>query len=238
VVLGLTGLVWGDFAVVWQPLWFKHLGESAWGYAVAMIPLLAGIAMQWQRFALRAALVLLVPYSAAILFFDLPRGFKDAGVYVAWYGLFENLALAAGAVIVCTFYAQLKQAAAERLRKIARVIFGICLIYYGLAHHFYLANTTSMVPAWLPPNPTFWAYATAAGHVAAGIAIILGIYARLAAMLLAAMFIVFAILVHAPRIIMLSHTHMSWGENAVNIALIGAAWVVAASIPAAGKPKT
>jgi uncharacterized membrane protein YphA (DoxX/SURF4 family) len=90
----------------------------------------------------------------------------------------------------------------------------------------------------LPPNPTFWAYATAAGHIAAGIAIIVGIYARPAAMLLAAMFIVFAILVHLPRIIMLSHTHMSWGENAVNIALIGAAWVVAASLPGAAKRKS
>jgi uncharacterized membrane protein YphA (DoxX/SURF4 family) len=238
VVLGLTGLVWGDFAVVWQPLWFKHLGESPWGYAVAVIPLLAGLAMQWQRAALLAALVLLVPYGVAILFFDIPRGFENAAVYVAWYGLFENLALMAGAVIICTFYAKLQPASAERLCKVARVIFGVCLIYYGLAHHFYLTNTTSMVPAWLPPDPTFWAYATAAGHIAAGIAIILGIYARLAAMLLAAMFIVFAILVHAPRIIMLSHTHMSWGENAVNIALIGAAWVIAASLPGAGKTKS
>ncbi|HEY2465911.1 MAG TPA: DoxX family protein [Steroidobacteraceae bacterium] len=238
VALGLTGLAWGDFAVVWQPLWFKTLGQSTWGYAVAVIPLLAGLAMQWQRAAFLAALALLVPGCLAILFFDVPRGFEHASVYVAWYGLFENLALAAGAVIICTFYAKLAPATAERVCRIARVSFGICLIYYGLAHHFYLANTTSMVPAWLPPNPTFWAYATAAGHVAAGIAIILGIYARLAAILLAAMFIVFAILVHVPRIITLSHTHMSWAENAVNLALIGAAWVVAASIPAVAKTKT
>jgi hypothetical protein len=51
-------------------------------------------------------------------------------------------------------------------------------------------------------------------------------------MLLTAMFIIFAILVHAPRIVSDPHTHMNWAENAVNFALIGSAWVIAASIPA------
>ena len=236
VVLGLTGLVWGDFAVVWIPSWIHALGQSKWGYAVSIIPLLAGLAMQWQRSVFPGALALFAGYCLAAIFLDVPRGFAHPSMYVAWYGLFENLALAVGALIICTYYARLEPKTIERLGKIGRVIFGACLIYYGLAHHFYLANTVSMVPAWLPPSQTFWAYATGAGHVAAGVAIIFGVYARLAAILLAAMFIIFAILVHAPRIIMDSHTHMSWAENAVNLALIGAAWVIAdSSMPTRNK---
>ena len=238
LVLGITGLVWGDFAVVWQPAANGYSGPSPLGYVVAVIPLLAGLAMQWQRAAFFGALALFVPYCLAILFFDVPRGFAQPSEFGAWYGVLENLALAAGALIICTFYARLEPAAAERLSRIARVIFGICLIYFGLAHHFYLANTVSMVPAWLPPGQTFWAYATGAGHVAAGIAIISGVYARLGAVLLTAMFILFTILVHAPRVLFtVPHNHFAWGENAVNLALIGSAWVVAASIPPAGKAK-
>ena len=238
VALGVTGLVWGDFAVVWQPAANGYPGPKPLGYAVAVIPLLAGLAMQWQRAAFFGAAALFVPYCLAIVFFDVPRGFAHAADFGAWYGVLENSALAAAALIVCTFYARLEAATAAHLAKIARVIFGICLIYFGLAHHYYLANTVSMVPAWLPPGRTFWAYATGAGHVLAGIAIISGLYARLAAMLLAAMFIVFAILVHAPRVLVtLPHDHFAWGENAVNFALIGAAWVVAAPIPPAAKSK-
>jgi len=236
VVLGITGLVWGDFAVVWQPAPYARPGPL--GYAVAVLPLLAGLAMQWQRAAFFGAVALFVPYCLAIIFFDVPRGFANAAEFGAWYGVLENSALAAGALIICTFYARLEAATAERLCKIARVIFGICLIYFGLAHHVYLANTVSYVPAWLPPGQTFWAYATGAGHVLAGIAIISGVYARLAAMLLAGMFIVFAVLVHAPRVLItLPHNHFAWGENAVNFALIGSAWVIAASIPAVAKIK-
>ena len=232
LVLGITGLVWGDFAVVWQPAANGYSGPSPLGYAVAVLPVLAGLAMQWQRAAFFAALALFVPYCLAIIFFDVPRGFAHPSEFGAWYGVLENLALAAGALIICTFSARLEPATAERLAKIARVIFGICLIYFGLAHHFYLANTVSMVPAWLPPGQTFWAYATGAGHVAAGIALIFGIYARLGAVLLTAMFILFTILVHVPRVLSDPHNHFAWGENAVNVALIGSAWVVAASLSA------
>jgi uncharacterized membrane protein YphA (DoxX/SURF4 family) len=233
VVLGLTGLVWGDFAVVWQP--DVAPGRSALGYVVALLPLLAGLAMQWQRTEYPSALVLVGLYALGEIFLDVPRGFAHPSVFVAWYGVFEHLALAAAAVVICTYSAPLEPATVERLSKVSRLVFGICLIYFGLAHHFYLANTVSMVHAWLPPGQIFWAYATAAGHVAAGIALMSGICARAAAILLAAMFIVFAILVHAPRIVSDPHAHMNWAENAVNFALIGSAWVIAASIPAGSR---
>jgi uncharacterized membrane protein YphA (DoxX/SURF4 family) len=235
VVLGVGGLVWGDFAVVWQPATNGAPGQSAMGYAVAVLPLLAGLAMQWQRAACLGALALTVLYGLAEIFLDIPGGFAQPSVFGAWYGVAEHLALAAGGLIICAYCAPFKPPSAELLAKIGRVSFGVCLIYFGLAHHFYLANTVSMVPTWLPPGQTFWAYATGAGHVAAGIAIISGIYARPAAMLLTAMFIVFAILVHAPRVIHDPHIHFNWAENAVNFALVGSAWVIAASIPAVAK---
>ena len=233
VALGITGLVWGDFAVVWQPASNGYSGPTRLGYAVAVLPLLAGLALQWQRAAGFGALALFLPYCLAIMFIDFPRGYAHPSIFGAWYGLFENLALMAGALIICTYYARLEPVLAERQSKITRVVFGICLIYFGLAHHFYLANTVRMVPAWLPPGRAFWVYATAAAHVAAGIAIITGICARLAAMLLTAMFIVFTLLVHGPKVLTDPHNHFAWGENAVNLALIGSAWVIAASIPPA-----
>jgi uncharacterized membrane protein YphA (DoxX/SURF4 family) len=223
LVLGLTGLIWGT--------------HSTFGHAVVVIAVLAGLAMQWQRTAFLGALAFFVAYCLAITIFHVPRGFAHPTVYVAWYGVFENLALVAGALIICTYHARLEPATLELLSKISRIAFGVCPIYFGLSHHLYLANTVSMVPAWLPPGQTFWAYATGAGHIAAGIAIIVGVYARPAAMLLAAMYSVFAILVHAPRIITDSHTYMTWAENAINFALIGSAWVIAASIPAVAKSK-
>ena len=226
--MGLGGLFWGDFAVVWQP--DNVPGPTALGYGVALLPLLAGMAMQFQRSAALGVSALVVLYILAVIVLDIPRGFAHPSVFVNWYGVFEHLALAAGGLVGYTYCAQLQPAAARRLARIGRMVFGVCLIYFGLAHHFYLPFTVAMVPAWLPPGQTFWAYATAAGHVAAGIAFLSGFYARIAALLLTAMFVVFAVLVHAPRVIADPHVHMNWAENDVNFALIGCACVIAASL--------
>ena len=74
-----------------------------------------------------------------------------------------------------------------------------------------------------------WAYATGVGHIAAGVAILTGVHARLAAIVLTAMFASFTPLVHVPMLLADPSSHRIWSENAVNLALIGAAWVVADS---------
>jgi uncharacterized membrane protein YphA (DoxX/SURF4 family) len=231
VALGLVGLVWGDYAVVWNPAPDAVPGRSSLGYIVAVPFLVAGLAIQFQRTAYLGALTLALLYGLAVVFLDIPRVFAQPSEFLAWYGVAETLAIAAGALVAYVYCARFEAETAERVSKIGRRIFGACLMMFGMAHLVYLAYTAKMVPAWLPPGQTFWAYATAAGHFAAGIAIMSAVYARAAGMLLTGMFVVFAILVHAPTVVSDPHRHFFWVENAINFVLIGSAWVIAASIP-------
>lgn len=235
VGFGLVGLVWGDLAAVLEPVPKDLPGRSALAYAVAVACLLGGLAIQWRRTAALGALALTALFSLGAILFHVPRIIAYPSVFATWEGSAEQLALVAGGLVAYAYCAHLEPAAAERISKIGRLIFGVCLIVFGLAHLFYLAYTAKLVPAWLPPGQMFWTYATAAGHFAAGIAILSGIAARPAAMLLTAMFVVFGILVHAPTIIIDPHAHINWSENALNFALIALAWVMASSIPVVGK---
>ncbi len=87
-----------------------------------------------------------------------------------------------------------------------------------------------MVPKWLPPTQEFWGYATGVGFVAAGVAILTGVQARLAAILLTAMLASFGLLANGPMLLADHSSHWNWTESAVNLAVIGAAWVVADSL--------
>jgi uncharacterized membrane protein YphA (DoxX/SURF4 family) len=230
VAFGLVGLVWGDFAAVWQPVPKTVPGRIALAYAVATALLLAGLGIQWRRSAAASALTLTILYSLGVLLLHVPSVIAHPSVFVMWSGTAEQLALVAGGMVTYAFCAEPVAPTADRLVTIARLLFGVCLIVFGLAHLFYLKPTADFVPAWLPPGQVFWAYATAAGHFAAGAAILSGIAARIAALLLTAMFVCFGILVHAPTLFNDPHTHFNWAANAMNFALIASAWVITASI--------
>ena len=112
-----------------------------------------------------------------------------------------------------------------------QLTFGVCALLFGTAHFVYMNLTAAMVPSWLPPTQEFWGYATGVAHMAAGIAILTGVHARIAAILLTVMFACFTPLVHVPMLLSDPSSRMIWSENALNIALTGAVWIVADSLP-------
>jgi uncharacterized membrane protein YphA (DoxX/SURF4 family) len=232
MALGMVCLAWGDFDLG-QPVPKDFPDRTALAYAAAAFMFVAGAAVEWRRTAAWAAAALTAYYVLIVVVL------MDGRVLLAHYaefgaysGLAEQLAIAAGGLIVYAANAKIDVALAARLTRLGQLAFGVCALLFGGAHFFYMNLTTPMVPKWLPPTQEFWAYATGVGHIAAGVAILTGVRARLAAVLLTAMFASFTPLVHAPMLLADPSRYVNWTENALNLALIGAAWVVADSLEA------
>lgn len=91
--------------------------------------------------------------------------------------------------------------------------------------------TAPLVPKWLPPNQLFWGYATGVFHIAGGLAIVMNIRARLAAILLTVMYAIFTMFSLVPGLLT-QPTFFAWTEIATSVILVGVAWVVADSLAA------
>jgi len=230
MALAMVALAWGDFDPG-QPVPKAFPDRTALAYAAAAFMLVAGAAVEWRRTAAWGAAALTAYYALIVVIV------MNGAVAVAHYTEFgaysggaEQLAIAAGGLIVFAANARIDAALAARLTRLGQLAFAVCALLFGGAHFFYMNLTVPLVPKWLPPTPEFWAYATGVGHIAAGVAILTGVQARLAAILLTTMYASFTPLVHVPTLLADPSSHFNWSENALNLALIGAAWVVADSL--------
>lgn len=230
MAMALLCLAWGTFDTG-QPVPKDFPARTVLAYVAAAFMFVAGAAVEWRRTVTWGAAALTGYYTLIVII--LMNGYAALG-HFAEYGTYEILAeqvaIAAGGLIVYAANARIDPALAARLTRLGQLAFGVCALVFGGAHFVYMNLTAPLVPKWLPPSQEFWAYATGLGHIAAGVAILTGVRARLASILLTAMYASFTFLVHGPMLLANPSSHWIMSENAVNIALTGAAWVVAHSL--------
>ena len=236
IVAGIFDLLWGDFDSSHQPIqaFGDHIpGLRFLAYITAVWMIVGGAAVLWRRTARAGAAALTVIYFIFAIFW-LPRfytaphvlGFRIR-VYIGVLGGFgTQLIVVAAAALV---YASLATDGSSwpHTSRIARWIFGLCSIDFGLGHLTYIAEDTVYVPKWMPLGQEFWVVFTGIAFVLAGLAILFGILDVLAARLLALMFFVFN-LVALPQFILANPKHhAAWGGSAYNLAAVAAAWILA-----------
>jgi uncharacterized membrane protein len=124
---------------------------------------------------------------------------------------------------------------ADQLTTLGRFVFGACMIVFGAQHFMYAQFIATLVPAWLPWH-IFWTYFFGVAFIAAGISIVTGIQARLAAILLGLMFLLWVVVLHAPRVAASPHNGDEWSSLFVAMAMCGSCFIIAAAAASKARP--
>jgi uncharacterized membrane protein len=238
MALGMACLAFGEFDPG-QRVPEQFPARTVLAYAAGAFMVVAAAAVEWRRTAAWGAAALTVYYTLFVVILMNGRLLlTDYAVYVTYENIAMQLAIAAGGLIVFATTAKIDAidaALVARLTRLGRLAFGVCALIFGGAHFVYMNLTAPLVPKWLPPTQLFWGYATGVGFVAAGVAILTGVQARLAAILVTAMLVSFGLLVNELILLADHSSHWNWSESAVNLAVTGAAWVVADSLARPGR---
>lgn len=230
MAIGLLGLTWGTFAQG-QPVPKDFPHRTVLAYAAAAFMLVAAAAVEWRRTMAWGAAALTAYYALIVVILMNGRlVLAHYAEFLTYESLSFQVAITAGGLIVCAASAKIDAALASRLTRLGQLMFGGCALVFGTAHFVYLKLTAPLVPQWLPLTQEFWAYATGIGFIAAGVALLTGVQARLAAILLTVMLASFTPLIHVPMLLADPSNRWLWSENASNLVVTGVAWVVADSL--------
>jgi uncharacterized membrane protein len=232
--LGILALVYGDFALVWQPVAQWIPGRTVLAYGSGVFMLLGGLGLLLKPAVAWSARILF-PYLIVWLLLKVPALLVAPQVEAVWLGFGELAVLLAGGWVLFARLAGLREgsplkfATGDKGIYAARILFAVSLIPIGLSHLVYVKETVELVPAWLPYR-VGWAYLTGAGQIACGLGVLFSILPRVAAWAEAGMISLFTLLVWAPAILAAPKTRLPWTAFFISWAIASAAWVVAQNI--------
>jgi uncharacterized membrane protein len=232
--LGILALVYGDFALVWQPVAPWVPGRTLLAYGSGFLMLLGGVGLLFSA-TVAYSVRMLFPYLIVWLLLKVPALLAGPQMEAVWLGLGELAVLLAGGWILFAKLAGLREGSPLRFAigdngiHFSRILFGVSLIPIGLSHLVYVKETAELVPAWLPYR-VGWAYLTGAGQIACGLGVLFSIFPRVAARAEAGMISLFTLLVWVPAILATAKTRLPWTAFFISWAIASAAWVVAQNI--------
>lgn len=232
--LGILALVYGDFAMVWQPVAAWVPGRTVLAYASGVLMLLGGIGLLFGATAAWSVRILF-PYLIVWVLLKVPALFVAPRMEAVWLGVGELAVLLAGGWVLFARLAGLREgsvlgfASGENGVRLARILFAVALLPIGLSHIVYVKETAELVPAWLPSRAG-WAYLTGAGQMACGLGVLFSILPRVAAWAEAGMLSLFTLLVWVPAIVADPKARLPWTAFFISWVIGAAAWVVAQNI--------
>ncbi|HZZ69651.1 MAG TPA: DoxX family protein [Phenylobacterium sp.] len=238
MTFGVQCLIFSSFVAGLEPVPATLLPSTPWGAINGLVLIGVGLSLLADRSARIGALVLAALFIVSAILLEGPS--LIAHPKAAADDVFHTLAIGSAALVLTAEVARSPDASGrDRWMAYAglagRLIFGVCTIGHGVMHFVFFQFTADFIPAWIPWH-AFWAAFTGVAQIAAGLAILSGVLARLAATLTGVMYASWAVIVHIPRVEAHPASRQEWTSIVIATALCASALVVAGVFKARRDP--
>ena len=239
--LGVLTVFYGDFPYMLIPpkhKWIPGIVMLAYVFGVFLIVAGASIVSEKKIISINIRTISLLLGGVLLLifcFYFIPYQLIASSNYMHfwdWENAAKELTLAGGAFVVAGCFSEKNENSIIRflskLIPVGAIFFSLTIISYGADHFLYATEVADYVPSWVPYH-LFWTYLAGMGLAASGIAIILKIKTRLAAIMLGSMIFTWFIILHIPRVIVspLAYIGSEIASAFLALAYSGIAFVIA-----------
>jgi uncharacterized membrane protein YphA (DoxX/SURF4 family) len=132
-----------------------------------------------------------------------------------WAPMLKELAYCGGAFVMAGSFKNSSSSPLnlQQLNTVGRIFFSTTMIIYGYSHFLYTPYISQMVPGWFG-IPVFWTYFGGTALIGAGVCVLLNIFIKPVAFLLAVMIFLWFIFLHIPDAV--QHPYLQNGNEIVS----------------------
>jgi len=202
-------------------------GRLALVYLSGAAMIVAAILIITKKYACYGAAISGVVWLIFFLALHLPKLIMTIDSPDDWTPTFEVLLFFCGSLLLAAIADPAKDAK-FKLTRVATYLFAVVLFVFFVLHFKYIHFIVMLIPSWLPLK-YFWGNLVTAAFLASSVSLFIGVKVRLAAPLLALMFLTWVFILHLPRVIDDVHSEPEWTSMFVALAASGVALLIAAS---------
>jgi uncharacterized membrane protein len=211
------------------PPWAQ--GGSIGAYVIGAILLAAGISMAANWNARASSFFIGIIFLLCVLFFHTLHLHEIIFDGTSRTRVLEVMSLGAAALVLAalspsvSFFSRGTNAAIEKFSRFAVLLFAFTLVIYGLQHFQFAKFIAFLIPAWMPLR-LFLAYFTGVALIAAGLSMAIKVLGKLSSLMLALMFFLWVVTLHAPRVATKLTNGDEWSSLFVALAMCGASLLI------------
>ena len=152
--LGILALIYGDFALVWQPVAPWIPGRTVLAYGSGLIMLLGGVGLLLEA-TVTWSVRILFPYLIVWLLLKVPALLVAPQMEAVWLGFGEIAVLMTGGWVLFATLAGMREgspltfATGANGIRLARMLFAVSLLPIGLSHLVYVKQTVELATPFL-----------------------------------------------------------------------------------------
>jgi hypothetical protein len=215
------------------PPWYPGAHWLSWVSGAALLAAGATLAVnvkgRWAALLLGIALLL------RVVGIHVPRVLVNLHDPGPWTSAAEMLSICGGALVLAGALirgldgSQFPGRSSNATTVVGHYLFALPLFIFGAQHLMYGQFVATLIPSWIPAH-VFWAYFIGAAFIASALSMITRQLAASSSSLLGLMFLLWVLILHAPRVAASPHNANEWTSAFVALAMSGSALAVAGSI--------
>jgi len=201
-VLGFQHIYYKQLNPALFPLSPRFTGFMFLAYTSGVIMMLCGIAIMINKWRYPAFLITGLLFLLSFLAIHFPILMANLKNAIEWTIAFETLAIMSGAMLFTVYNGNRTWKIIQTNDhgvNISKMFFAVSMLVFGIQHFQYADFVATLIPFWIPFH-LFWAYFVGVCFIASAISLFLNIRVRLAMVLLGSMFLIWVIILHAPRV--------------------------------------